>query len=130
MLGVLLVAALVGCESLASGPAALDRRAGEEGALRAEATASALRLTNTGGATIHFFAIDAETATLALWAPCTDPVSCPRLPPRARRDVGWPQVAGYRADREGPVLVYWWHLVADGRGAFAPDSLRVVPVRR
>lgn len=101
----------------------------ESDLITASATAGGgVRLHGLTGQTVYYFVADAETLALLDWIPCTNPTSCPAVPPRGTVDVPRSAIAG---DQPGShtVVVYHWLLVRPG-GSFVPDSIRAMEVRR
>ena len=97
--------------------------------LEAHAAPPALVLTNTGAEPIFHLAMELDFAAVALFAPCTDPNSCPRLDPGQQKQIPLSEVAGYEPGREQQVIVYWWRLVPDGDSRWRVERLQSTQVR-
>lgn len=100
----------------------------ESGTFTAEARPPDLELSNRTGAPVYYFAIEAELAARALWAPCTDPRACRSVAAGERTRIALDAVPGYDDISPERVLVYWWHLVPSTDGSFAAEDIRVVAV--
>ncbi|HEY0969740.1 MAG TPA: hypothetical protein VGE02_02060 [Gemmatimonadales bacterium] len=84
--------------------------------VRVNRYAAALEIRNPGDEPLGYTVIEAELATRALLAFCTDPgPECRRLPARGSVTVPYAQIGGYEAgDREA--IVHTWRVVPDGEG--------------
>ncbi|HXY68922.1 MAG TPA: hypothetical protein VEH62_05700 [Gemmatimonadales bacterium] len=114
----LAVLAAIGCRSA---PTALF-----DDVLAATSSGGAIRLQSRSVLVINYFLLARDASPLIDWAPCAGP-GCPAIPAGGTVDVPHAQVPGLTAATT-EVLTYWWHSVADGRGGFRPDSLRVLIV--
>ena len=94
------------------------------GQLRVNPAPPALQLTNESPAPVYIFAIEADLAIRANWAPCTDPAQCRSIKVGATDDLAYADIAGYTPSATH-AIVYWWHLVCSGDG-YRPDSIRAV----
>jgi hypothetical protein len=92
--------------------------------LRVNPAPPTLQLTNESPAPVYIFAIEADLAIRANWAPCTDPLECRSIQVGATADLAYTDIAGYSASARH-AIVYWWHLVRRG-GGYEPDSIRAV----
>lgn len=95
--------------------------------LTVSATPPELRLVNSGTKPVYYFVVESGLAIRMNWAPCTDPKSCPRVPPKGEVAVPYSSISGYSPEAKS-ALVYWWYLVPTREGAFAPDSIRALGV--
>jgi hypothetical protein len=98
-----------------------------DGVLRAEARPPNLHLTNRSRETVYWTVFEADFAARADWAPCTDPIRCPRLEPGETRRHSYSEITGYSASAEN-AIVFWWHLVPQS-GQFTVDRIRALRVR-
>ena len=98
--------------------------------LTASASFGTVRLESLIGEPVFFMVMEREYSALALYALCTDPVTCPQVPPRATTTIQYSGIAGYEAGAE-EALVLHWRLVPDAGGGFRADSVRalVTPLR-
>ena len=100
----------------------------ESGPLAFDATreTGGIRLVNNTGRPVAYFAIESNTATLALWGACADPgPDCLRLPAGASTVIPLADVAGYEPGARS-AIVYWWHVVPDPS---AERGYRVTEIR-
>jgi hypothetical protein len=96
-------------------------------ALRAQVDQGGIRLSNATDRTIYYLVFEANFATLALWAPCTEPGRCRSVAPGKEVVIPLSEVTGYKPGAtEG--IVYWWHLEPRSGGPFALDTVRSVRV--
>jgi hypothetical protein len=96
------------------------------GAVTATRVAGGIEIVNGGGSPVAYDVWNPEF--LGLFGPCTTTgPACLRLAPGARVVVPLGAVTG-AAPAMRTVAVYWWHVVPDGRGGYAADSVRAVPV--
>ena len=102
-----------------------------EGSAKVQADFAAQHLiaSNQGARPVFYFAVDRIAAATILWAPCVDPDSCPRIDPRHVETIPLENIAFWET-ASTEALFYWWHLVPTHGGAFQPDSIRSIVVRR
>ena len=100
---------------------------GVGGALDVSAAPTGLRIVNNSVAPAYVFPIESQTAALANWAPCVNPVECRGIAAGADTTVPYAAIFGYTPGASG-IIVYWWHLVPESGGGFRADSIRAVPV--
>ena len=75
-----------------------------------------IRFDNNTDHALAYFAIESNTAMLALWGTCNDPgPTCVRLPARASVVIPYSEVAGYEPGARS-AIVHWWRVVPDGNG--------------
>jgi hypothetical protein len=107
--------------------ACVDPTAPVPGILEVRASAPVLQLTNQSIAPVYTFAIEAGTAALANWAPCTDPSRCRAIAPGQHTTLPYTAITGYSASAQ-QAIVFWWHLTPAAGAGFRPDSIRSVIV--
>ena len=80
--------------------------------------AGRIRLANNTDRPLAYFAIESNTAMLALWAACADPgPGCLRLPAGGSVVVPHSEIAGYEPGVRS-AIVHWWRVVPDGEGRY------------
>lgn len=84
-----------------------------------------LNLTNQTATAVYTFVIDRGAAAYTDWAPCSDPYACVAIKGGGTNALAYAQIAGY-SSTSTEAIVYWWHLVPDGKDGFRPDSVRSV----
>ena len=109
-----LVVALVGC----SHPSAV-----EEDRVRVQARNAQVEIRNLRGEAIFFTLMESQFATVANWAPCSDPDVCPRVGPGRTVRVEQSEIAGIEEGGDEAIL-FWWELVPADGGGFEPDEVR------
>jgi len=72
-----------------------------------EATGKALRIRNLTDEEIGYAVVEAETATVALFPPCTTPNACPTLAPHGTVVVAYEEIAGYHGGSAEAVVSAW-----------------------
>jgi hypothetical protein len=87
-----------------------------------------LTIHNGRSDSIYIFASEGKTATVILWAPCSDPPRCEGIGAGTTRQVDKERVAGWGQSNE--VILWWWHLVPASEGGFRPDSVRAMRLRQ
>jgi hypothetical protein len=87
-----------------------------------------LEITNNTAAPVYTTVFDRGFLVLALWAPCTDPARCPAIAPHTSSRLRYQEIGGY-GPQTTEAVVYWWHLVRQPGGGFAPDEIRAIVVR-
>lgn len=90
-------------------------------------TSQSLRLRNASSRPIFYVVMERGFASLANWAPCTNPAECPRVDARGETRVDYGRIAGYEPGAR-EAIVYWWHLV-EGDGGWVVDNVRSVVVK-
>jgi hypothetical protein len=121
----LLLAAACGAD--ATSPAAADARSTiVAGVVTATRVAGGVELVNGDDSPVAWAVWNPEF--LGLFGPCTHAgPTCPRLAPGGRVVVPLDAVTGATPTMRTEAA-YWWHVTPDGRGGFAVDTVRVVPV--
>ena len=118
------LAVLAACILACGGPTEVSG----SGRVEAYAEPSALAVRNNRWATIYVFVVDAGEAARINWAACTDPTRCDGILPHELERVPSTRIFGW--EKSGPLILYWWHLVAAAGGGFRADSIRAVGVLR
>ena len=95
------------------------------GELAVRAVAPVLELTNHSSAPVYVFSIDRAAAAYTDWGPCTNPTACAAISAGATSSLPYSQIDAYSTSST-QAIVYWWHLVADGKDGYRVDSLRAV----
>jgi len=72
-----------------------------------EATGKALRIRNLTAEEIGYAVIEAKTASVAIFPPCTTPNACPTLAPHGTVVVAYEEIAGYHRDGAEAVVSAW-----------------------
>ncbi len=107
--GVILLAS-----ACAGGEHAVPTQASSQG-FSAEIVAGGVRIQNNTQSGVAYTIWD--EGFLALLGPCVDPgPECVRLPAGATELVPESEIAAFGTT--GRLVVYWWHVVPDGRGGY------------
>lgn len=95
--------------------------------LVADARQGTVRLANLTRESVYYHVVEREFAALALFAQCTNPVTCPKVPARGTIEVDYDDVAGYKAGAEEAIVLHYRLVPAAGEG-FRPDSVRALVI--
>ncbi len=82
-----------------------------------------MRIINSSNAPIYYFVVERQSAALINWAPCTDPVACPKVEAHSAATVPFSRIAGYEPGEQEAIL-NWWRLVPAPGNGFQVDSIR------
>jgi hypothetical protein len=83
-----------------------------------------LRIHNARDEKIYIFALEANTAAVSLWGPCSNPTTCEAIEPGATEQLPRERIGGW--GNSDTVILWWWHLVPATQGSFKPDSIRAI----
>lgn len=119
VLTLLSVLALLGCAE-PTGPVNSEL-------LVADARQGTVRLANRTREPVYYFVVERDFAALALFAACTDPATCAKVPARGTIEVDYDDVAGYKAGAAEAIVLHYRLVAADG-GGFRPDSVRALVI--
>ena len=102
---------------------------GPDGTVEARLEEGGIRVSNKTDRAIYWTAFDRDALALLLWAPCTDPSTCPRIGSGRTVLIPFDEVGVWGpASREA--VFYWWYLVPDDDGGYEPDEIRSIVVAR
>ena len=97
------------------------------GVLSATFEATGLRLANSGDEKLYYLVTVA--GTLAQFAGCNDPATCPAVEAHGSRLVPWTEVFPDGSERT-EYAVYSWRLVRASSGNYEPVYLEILTARR
>jgi hypothetical protein len=91
---------------------------------------SALTLTNPNSWPVFYMAVDPSllavaSGTIADFALCSDPPSCPRVAAKSSVRVPYEEIAGYHAG-QASVHITQWRLRRSSSGAYEPNDVQAV----
>lgn len=95
--------------------------------LVADARQGTVRLANLTRESVYYFVVERDFAALALFAPCANPITCPKVPARGNVEVDYDDVAGYQAGAKEAIVFHYRLVPAAGEG-FRPDSVRALVI--
>ena len=115
LLLALTLAGASGCNSILGPGGSVTATLGEDGIL----------VSNGTDRPIYWAAFDRDALALLLWAPCTEPATCPRIGSGRTVLISFDAV-GVWGPTSREAVFYWWHLVRDGEGGYEPDEIRSI----
>ena len=112
--GLLVAVLLAGC----SASTGLD-----EGQVSARFQNESIVAENSSSVAIYYTVVNPMSTVL--WAPCSTPDNCPRIPRSSGVTITADRILGWN-DSVETLDFYYWALVSDGRGGYKPDRLRQI----
>jgi hypothetical protein len=109
---------LAGCNSIAD----LD-----EGQVSARFQNESVVAENRSSVVVYYAVVN--PLTTALWAPCSTPDRCPRIPRESGVTITSDNIPGWD-NTVAKLDFYYWQLVPDGNGSHKPDRLRKIALER